>query len=66
MSYEKVGTISLWESTSDNAKAPALRGEIEISEVADEAGLKYSVALWPFEGAANGPKFKGSVEVIND
>lgn len=58
MSYEKVGSISLWESNSDNEKAPALRGEVEINDV------KYSVALWPFDGedTTNGPKLKGSVE----
>jgi hypothetical protein len=61
MSYEKVGSISLWENESDNAKAPVLRGEIEIAE-----NVKYSVALWPFEGAENGPALKGSIEVKTD
>lgn len=61
MSYEKVGNISLWEGTSDNPKAPVLRGEVEIGE-----NVKYSVALWPFEGAESGPKFKGSLEVQKD
>lgn len=62
MSYEKVGSISLWEGKSDNAKAPTLRGEVEINDV------KYSVALWPFDGenTATGPKLKGSVEVRTD
>jgi hypothetical protein len=60
MSYEKVGNISLWEGTSDNPKAPVLRGEVEVGDT------KYSVALWPFEGAESGPKFKGSLEVSTD
>jgi hypothetical protein len=61
MSYLKVGNISLWEGTSDNPKAPVLRGEVEIAE-----GTTYSVALWLFEGAETGPKFKGSLEVQQD
>ncbi len=59
MSYERVGAISLWEGTSDNERAPTLRGVIEIGDV------EYSVALWPFDGenTSTGPKLKGSVEV---
>lgn len=62
MSYEKIGSISLWEGNSDNPRAPVLRGEVEINEV------KYSVSLWPFDGenTATGPKLKGSVEARND
>lgn len=59
MSYKKVGSISLWESDSDNENAPELRGVVEIGD--DE----YTVALWPFDGenTTRGPKLKGSVEV---
>jgi len=62
MSYEKIGSISLWEGNSDNPRAPVLRGEVEIAEV------KYSVSLWPFDGenTTTGPKLKGSVEARND
>ena len=59
MSYEKVGSISLWDGNGNNERAPQLRGVVEIGDV------EYQVALWPFDGenTATGPKLKGSVEI---
>ena len=66
MAYEKVGSISLWNGDSDKARAPVLRGEVEIGD------QKYAVSLWAYDGDKDGniaegaPAFKGGVEVRTD
>lgn len=64
--FDNSGKVALWDSKSDNARAPVLKGNLYAHrDIA--AGEKVEVALWANEGYVEGgnkPRLRGKVSDV--